>query len=478
MGRFSPTVQVEPFTGLGDALTAGLNAHLLRKQQEYQKDMTASQTGFGLVLPKPDVTQSPPVSIMGTSASTGPTTSQPSAPLPGVGGLPSPGRVQGMTQPTAPAADLSEALRSGQQGVLGGATAAPPQAGQPHDDLRAAFSSLGDRVMGNGNSGTMTLPGQSYQPPPQTSGFDPNAMATLPSGRQVPLSQTQYGQSMVKQQVENMIRTITAGKDSADTDLARARAFALMNPKDHYVSVSNMFDTNGNPIGGTLDTTTGDVTPTGFSGKPVSPTIGSKEWTDAEIAKAKIGAQYGYHAPVEAYTPTTVTDPKTGQVHVGTLNKLTGRVTDTGVEGKQPAAGGGAAGQKAKTYVDLMQGAYPTMEKLAGKIRPDVVAAAVLHPNAGNLALNQDEQDYLASARSFLAGVLHQESGARLSHEQLQFGMLRYLPNVGDTPQTIQNKLASARQVIQERAQALGGAGPSGGSGATGGMFDDLVPKK
>lgn len=469
MSLYGPTVQNTPFTGLGDALSGGLQEFLRSRQDRYQKDQTASQTGFGLVLPKPDVTKSPPVSILGTTGSTGPTVTPPSAALPGVGGLPSPGHIQGMN---APSGDLGEALRNGQQTMLsgGGVAGQSPSVMADPDHIRAALSAVG--------SGTVTLPGQSYQPPPQTSGFDPNAMATLPSGRQVPLSQTQYGQSMVKQQVENMLRTITAGKDSADTDLARARAFALMNPKDHYVSVSNMFDTNGNPIGGTLDTTTGDVTPTGFSGKPISPTIGSKEWTDAEIAKAKIGAQYGYHAPVEAYTPTTVTDPKTGQVHVGTLNKLTGQVTDTGVEGKQPAAGGGAAGQKAKTYVDLMQGAYPTMEKLAGKIRPDVVAAAVLHPNAGNLALNQDEQDYLASARSFLAGVLHQESGARLSHEQLNFGMLRYLPNVGDTPQTIQNKLASARQVIQERAQALGGAGPSGGSDATGGMFDDLVPKK
>lgn len=187
--------------------------------------------------------------------------------------------------------------------------------------------------------------------------------------------------------------------------------------------------------------------------------------------------EYKRTHPESRYSFHEGMDPATGKPVIYKADSTTGELTPTGIGAK--TAGAGAQSQKAQTYVDLMQGAYPTMERLAGKIRPDVVAAAVLHPNAANIALSQDEQDYLASARSFLAGVLHQESGARLSHEQLNFGMLRYLPNVGDTPQTIQNKLASAKQVIQERASELGGgkgapaSGPSGG-----GMFDDLVPKK
>jgi hypothetical protein len=154
-----------------------------------------------------------------------------------------------------------------------------------------------------------------------------------------------------------------------------------------------------------------------------------------------------------------------------------GELAPTGVNAKSAQ---GAQQQKARTYVDLMQGAFPVMEKNAGQIRPDVVGAAMLHPNAANVVLNQAEQDYVGAARSFLAGVLHQESGARLSHEQLNFGMLRYLPNVGDTPQTIQNKLAAAKQVIQERADELqvNGMTGNGGSGTSGGAFDDLIPKK
>lgn len=176
-----------------------------------------------------------------------------------------------------------------------------------------------------------------------------------------------------------------------------------------------------------------------------------------------------------------------GKRYIGIFDPTSQTVHSTGVEAPEPSGGKGGAGQsaadkKAATYVDLMRGAIPTMEALGGKVRPDRITAAIIHPNAGNLGLNQDEQDYLVAARSFLAGALHQESGARLSHEQLQFGMLRYFPNIGDSPQTLQNKLAAARQTIEDRDGELHAGSASGraghGGNASGGIFGDLIPKR
>ena len=70
---------------------------------------------------------------------------------------------------------------------------------------------------------------------------------------------------------------------------------------------------------------------------------------------------------------------------------------------------------------------------------------------AANPLLDDNEQKYLASARNFLAGVLHEESGARLSDAQLQFGVQRYFPIGGDSPQVIAAKLANAKATLAER---------------------------
>lgn len=182
MSKYSPTVQVHALD-LGDALSAGADSYLQMKQLQDQRDELAARTGIGIQWPTPSA--NPPVSIMGTSAPVPQTTTSPSAPLPGVGGLPSPGRVQGMNMPNS---DLGPALQTGQQRQIGGVA-------QPHDDLRDAISNVGKQgnAAGNEQPPIMSLAGQSYTPSPTAPTMDENTMLTLPSGRQLPYGQTSFG---------------------------------------------------------------------------------------------------------------------------------------------------------------------------------------------------------------------------------------------------------------------------------------------
>lgn len=185
MGRFSPTVLPHALD-LGGALTEGMNSYLQGKQLQDQRDELAWKTGIGIKFPAPETTQYAPVSIMGTSAPAGPAQTPQSAALPGVAGLPSPGRIQGMNLQNAPPSDLGPALQTGQQRAINGVA-------QPHDDLRDAISHVGKQVTADSQQPIMSLASQAYTPPPTTKPIDENTMVTLPSGRQMPYGQTSFG---------------------------------------------------------------------------------------------------------------------------------------------------------------------------------------------------------------------------------------------------------------------------------------------
>jgi len=155
------------------------------------------------------------------------------------------------------------------------------------------------------------------------------------------------------------------------------------------------------------------------------------------------------------YAPVTVTGPD-GKPIVGRFNNLTGQIEDTGF-GKPAAAGkagggmGGALANRQKDYIGLMDQGIGDMESLSSKIDPYLITAAIKSPMLANPLLGDNEQQYLASARNFLAGVLHEESGARLSDAQLAFGVQRYFPIGGDSPKVIATKLANAKTTLAER---------------------------
>ena len=147
------------------------------------------------------------------------------------------------------------------------------------------------------------------------------------------------------------------------------------------------------------------------------------------------------------------TDPKTGLPVAYRVRKSGGPAEL--VEGFQGKAGGGAGGgalaNRQKDYVALMEQGFPDMKTLSSKIDPNLITAAIKSPALANYVLGDNEQQYLASARNFLAGVLHEESGARLSDAQLQFGMQRYFPIGGDSPTTVARKLKNAEETMEAR---------------------------
>ena len=119
--------------------------------------------------------------------------------------------------------------------------------------------------------------------------------------------------------------------------------------------------------------------------------------------------------------------------------------------GKGGGLTGGALANRQKDYVALMDQGLPDMEKYSPLINPYKITAGIKYPLAANPFLGENEQQYLAAARNFLAGVLHEESGARLSDAQLRFGIERYFPIGGDSDEMKRTKLEAARATLEAR---------------------------
>lgn len=205
--------------------------------------------------------------------------------------------------------------------------------------------------------------------------------------------------------------------------------------------------TQGQASGGTLRPYVKPTAPTG-------PLMGSPEWKDAQRFRASLVPT---PSPTIQVLPGLNGGPAQGVVTHGA--GLGSTIDIPGVDKSAP--GGGANAAKAKTYVDLMEQSLPEMTRLSAKVRPAMISAAVKFPTAANGLLNQDEQLYMQAARSFLAGVLHQESGARLSAEQWKIGLERYFPTMGDSPETKDAKIKSANSLVADRRREVGGAQPT-----------------
>jgi hypothetical protein len=168
------------------------------------------------------------------------------------------------------------------------------------------------------------------------------------------------------------------------------------------------------------------------------------------------------------------------------VNPETGEVRPlTDADGNQlqkPVTGqGGANAAKNKALVDLMVQSMPEIERLAPLVRPSLITAAVKQPNLGNIALSPDERQFMAHARNWLAGVMHVESGARLSKEQWDIGLQRFFPTIGDDPATIATKLEAMRRTTADREKEFA-AGEAASASETKPPSDNpfaaLVPKK
>lgn len=186
----------------------------------------------------------------------------------------------------------------------------------------------------------------------------------------------------------------------------------------------------------------------------------------------------------EAGTKWVVESTTNGLVQV---NPQTGEVRPlTDAEGnplKKPITGqGGANAAKNRALVDLMTASFPEIARLAPLVRPWAITAAIRHPDAGNTILNGDEQQFMAHARNWLAGVMHVESGARLSKEQWHIGLERFFPTVGDVPETVATKLEAMRKTTADRERELGGgegsSSPDHAPPPSDNPFSSLIPKK
>lgn len=87
--------------------------------------------------------------------------------------------------------------------------------------------------------------------------------------------------------------------------------------------------------------------------------------------KVKDENQFGYHAPVASYEHTDITDPVTGQVHVGKFNRFTGKTEDTGFTGKQPKGSGGSASGAQVPVADMKQRYSEIVQQAQGLARGD-----------------------------------------------------------------------------------------------------------
>lgn len=152
----------------------------------------------------------------------------------------------------------------------------------------------------------------------------------------------------------------------------------------------------------------------------------------------------------EHWTPAGM-DSATGQPLL--LNTQTGETKIGGGVKAAVGGSGGAQGNRQKDYVALMEQAMPDMKTYSPLVNPSLITAAIKYPMAANYALGPEEKAYLASARNFLAGVLHEESGARLSDAQLAFGVQRYFPIGGDEPEDVARKQANAEETLRMRKQ-------------------------
>ena len=91
---------------------------------------------------------------------------------------------------------------------------------------------------------------------------------------------------------------------------------------------------------------------------------------------------------------------------------------------------------------------------------------------AANWLVSSEHQQYQQAAQNFISGILRLDSGAAVPEEEFQRYFAQYFPIAGDTPETVAQKAATRRKLVQDiRDQSQGayeriyGETPIGGSG-------------
>lgn len=228
-----------------------------------------------------------------------------------------------------------------------------------------------------------------------------------------------------------------------------------------------------------VNKSTGETMPIMLNGqqlkpKKTAPLPGTPEWKAAEIDKAKIGAQYGYHPPVQDdRTIAPVQQPDGSVVYEKRADAI-------GQHAPSPNATGKAAIQKAVaengTQLSVIDDAISELTKHPDAIGTKRGGLAAVVPFAGNLQdkINQTVDPEGVNARASLANIgsmtIKDRSGSAVTVSE--YPRLRpFVPTELDDYPSAVKKLKKLRAAIQtetdllQRSSGIGTHSPSDAGG-------------
>lgn len=197
---------------------------------------------------------------------------------------------------------------------------------------------------------------------------------------------------------------------------------------------------------------------------------------------------------------TAAAGPRAQAATAGQLAAQLAPTTINGPQGPMQVPSGAAAGiakelsggnltqdqSNAATFADRMANANAVIGKLEGiNAGPSggVGAAVAGLPIVGNALSSADRQQFDQAKRDFINAQLRKESGATIQPSEFESAEKQYFPQVGDSPQVIEQKRVARQTALGGMARAAGpsyrGQGtsaakpPSAGRGPSVGAVED-----
>ena len=145
-------------------------------------------------------------------------------------------------------------------------------------------------------------------------------------------------------------------------------------------------------------------------------------------------------------------DPATGEQVTEFVPRVAGEVS------RRPAPEPTKAQYDAGLFAGRLAQADPILTKLESAITGMNVLSYEFQLKAKPTFQSADMQSYMQAARNFINAVLRRESGAVISPEEFQEARAQYLPQPGDTADTLAQKKANRDYVFQSLRQQAGPA--------------------
>lgn len=214
-----------------------------------------------------------------------------------------------------------------------------------------------------------------------------------------------------------------------------------------------------------------------FGPKKEASTIpGTPEWKAAKIAEAKIGAQFGYHPPVEPQIVSATSpnpDGSPGQPKFFRVPKAAGDAQEIGGIVPAPKVGALASGnaeqtKKAEQFglgLNSLGDVISSMEqrnfKAPNMVTGPLTAEARTRGSLGELAqggLNMMDPglaDLSGSSNLFMSAAAHSVGGARITPEQIAMFTSGYTARTNDPPELVKKKLIRSVDFLNAAAAVL-----------------------